>query len=171
MVKPPFRVQTFNPPYPGDVHLHKVKFETKQEYEYMSNFKVLQDTFTLHKIDKVIPVDKLVKCKMQDNLEFTQWVKKYWDTTHQTDEYDALARRKAKGGAAASSSSSAAAAAPKPAAAAPARAPAASAPAKTVVPARATTTAAAAPAASTVRKYAKSPLFFIKPAQWKKKIK
>jgi RP/EB family microtubule-associated protein len=33
----------------NDVHMSKVKFETKHEYEYVSNFKVLQHTFDKHK--------------------------------------------------------------------------------------------------------------------------
>lgn len=38
---------------PGDVHMHKVKFNTHQEYEYVNNFKVLQACFNAHGIDKV----------------------------------------------------------------------------------------------------------------------
>ena len=41
-----------------------------------------------------IPVDRLVKCKMQDNLEFLQWARKYWDQTYSGQEYNASARRK-----------------------------------------------------------------------------
>jgi RP/EB family microtubule-associated protein len=41
-----------------------------------------------------IPVEKLVKCKMQDNLEFLQWVKKYWDTYYPGGSYDAAKRRR-----------------------------------------------------------------------------
>lgn len=37
----------------GDVRLDRVKFDAKQEFEFMANFKVLQETFTKHKIDKV----------------------------------------------------------------------------------------------------------------------
>ncbi|KAI8372925.1 calponin homology domain-containing protein [Radiomyces spectabilis] len=78
----------------GDVHMSKVKFETKHEYEYVANFKVLQHTFDKHKVDKVIPVDRLMKCKFQDNLEFMQWVKRFWDQNFPGGAYDALQRRK-----------------------------------------------------------------------------
>ncbi|CEG63924.1 Putative Protein BIM1 [Rhizopus microsporus] len=78
----------------GDVHMGKVKFETKHEYEYVSNYKILQHTFDKHKIDKIIPVDKLLKCKFQDNLEFMQWMKRFWDQNFPGGDYDALGRRK-----------------------------------------------------------------------------
>lgn len=38
-----------------------------------------------------------MKCKMQDNLEFLQWTKRYWDQFFPGGEYDAVARRKASG--------------------------------------------------------------------------
>ncbi|KAI9249903.1 calponin homology domain-containing protein [Sporodiniella umbellata] len=77
----------------ADVPVHKVKFEAKLEYEYVNNFKILQNTFKKHKVDKIIPVDRLVKCKLQDNLEFMQWAKRYWDQNFPGGEYDPLARR------------------------------------------------------------------------------
>jgi RP/EB family microtubule-associated protein len=52
------------------------------------------DTFTKHNIDRSIPVESLVKCKMQDNLEFLQWTKKFWDQYYPGGEYDAVGRRK-----------------------------------------------------------------------------
>jgi RP/EB family microtubule-associated protein len=45
-------------------------------------------------LPQVIPVERLVKCRFQDNLEFLQWVKKYWDTYFPGGNYDALTRRK-----------------------------------------------------------------------------
>jgi RP/EB family microtubule-associated protein len=77
--------------------MQKVKFNAKHEYEYVANFKVLQTAFDKHKIDKMIPVERLIKCKFQDNLEFLQWVKKYWDTYYPGGPYDALARRSGSG--------------------------------------------------------------------------
>jgi RP/EB family microtubule-associated protein len=44
-----------------------------------------------------VPVEALVKCKMQDNLEFLQWSKRYWDKYFPGGDYDALARRKEAG--------------------------------------------------------------------------
>ena len=41
-----------------------------------------------------IPVDRLVKCKMQDNLEFTQWIRRFHDQCYGGGHYDAVGRRK-----------------------------------------------------------------------------
>ncbi|ORY45709.1 hypothetical protein BCR33DRAFT_697203 [Rhizoclosmatium globosum] len=76
-----------------DVPLSKVKFAAKHEYEYVANYKILQAAFDKHKIDNHIPVDRLMKCKFQDNIEFMQWMKKYWDQYYPGGAYDAAARR------------------------------------------------------------------------------
>lgn len=78
----------------GDVPMQKVKMNAKHEYEFLANYKVMQVFFKQKKIDKPIPVDKLVKCKMQDNLEFLQWLKRYWLSTYGGQPYDAVARRR-----------------------------------------------------------------------------
>ncbi|CAA7266082.1 unnamed protein product [Cyclocybe aegerita] len=74
--------------------MSKVKMNAKHEYEYVANYKVMQNVFKAKKIDKPIPVEKLVKCKMQDNLEFLQWIKRFWDANYGGQGYDAVARRK-----------------------------------------------------------------------------
>jgi hypothetical protein len=56
------------------------------------------DTFAKHQVDKPIRVESLVKCKMQDNLEFLQFVKQYWDQHFPGHEYDPVSRRKGQGG-------------------------------------------------------------------------
>ena len=43
----------------------------------MSNYKLLQKWFQELKIKKIIPIDKLILCKFQNNLEFVQWIFKY----------------------------------------------------------------------------------------------
>jgi len=40
-----------------------------------------------------VSVDKLVKGKFQDNFEFVQWFKKFFDANYGGQEYDALAER------------------------------------------------------------------------------
>ncbi|ORY29980.1 calponin homology domain-containing protein [Naematelia encephala] len=110
----------------GDLPMHRVKFNAKMEYEYLDNFKVLQKAFKQHQIDKPIPVDRLVKCKMQDNLEFLQWMKKYWDMHSRGDEYDATAR--ANGATITAPPSSRPTPTARPAASSSARAPSAAAP-------------------------------------------
>ncbi|TPX38682.1 hypothetical protein SeMB42_g06598 [Synchytrium endobioticum] len=95
-----------------DVPISKVKFNTRQEYEYIHNFKILQNAFDKHKIDNAIPVERLVKCKFQDNIEFLQWMKKYWDQYYPGGSYDALARRKTAGIDGSASSTNAASAGP-----------------------------------------------------------
>lgn len=78
----------------GDLPMSRVKMNAKHEYEFIANYKVMQNVFKAKKIDKPIPVEKLVKCKMQDNLEFLQWVKRFWDANYGGQGYDAVARRK-----------------------------------------------------------------------------
>ncbi|KAF2032415.1 hypothetical protein EK21DRAFT_110087 [Setomelanomma holmii] len=103
-----------------DVPMSRVKFNANTEYAYLQNFKILQNTFAKHQIDKPIRVESLVKCKMQDNLEFLQFVKQYWDQHFPGHEYDPVSRRKGQGGLPATGS------APRAAPAAARRAPVAS---------------------------------------------
>ncbi|KAJ7466366.1 calponin homology domain-containing protein [Mycena latifolia] len=77
-----------------DVPMGRVKMGAKQEYEYVANYKIMQNIFKAKKIDKPIPMEKLIKCKMQDNLEFLQWLKKFWDANYSGESYDAIGRRK-----------------------------------------------------------------------------
>lgn len=39
-------------------------------------------------VDKIIFVDKLVKGKFQDNFEFVQWFKKFFDVNYDGKDYD-----------------------------------------------------------------------------------
>ena len=79
--------------FPGRVQLKKVKFNTKLEHEYIQNYKLLQAVFQKESVDKVIPVDRLVKGRFQDNFEFVQWFKRFFDANYQGNEYDAVAAR------------------------------------------------------------------------------
>lgn len=48
------------------------------EHEYLKNMKICQDFFNSRDIKLYFPVEKLIKCKMQDNLEIAQWLAKQY---------------------------------------------------------------------------------------------
>jgi len=79
--------------FPGSIRMKKVKFDTKLEHEYINNYKNLQEGFKKVNVEKIIPVEKLVKGRFQDNFEFVQWFKKFFDANFDGKEYDALAAR------------------------------------------------------------------------------
>ncbi|XP_062247414.1 microtubule-associated protein RP/EB family member 1b [Platichthys flesus] len=79
--------------FPNSVPLKKVKFGAKLEHEYIHNYKLLQVSFKKMGVDKIIPVDKLVKGKFQDNFEFVQWFKKFFDANYDGKEYDPVEAR------------------------------------------------------------------------------
>ncbi|XP_068198217.1 microtubule-associated protein RP/EB family member 3-like [Antennarius striatus] len=79
--------------FPGCILMKKVKFNAKLEHEYIHNFKVLQASFKRMNVDKIIPVERLVKGKFQDNFEFLQWFKKFFDANYDGKEYDPVMTR------------------------------------------------------------------------------
>ncbi|CAF1471334.1 unnamed protein product, partial [Adineta steineri] len=82
--------------FPGSIGARskRVKWNTKLEHEYINNFKVLQEYFKALSVDKIVPVEKLVKGKFQDNFEFVQWFKKFFDANYtDAQDYDPVAAR------------------------------------------------------------------------------
>ena len=63
----------------GSVQMGKVNWKARNDYEFISNLKILQNAFKKVGIKKYVEVEKLAKAKYQDNLEFIQWLKRYYD--------------------------------------------------------------------------------------------
>lgn len=79
--------------HPGKVKMNKVNWKAKLEHEFIPNFKILQQAFIDCKIAKNIEVSKLIKGKYQDNLEFLQWMKRYYEEKKSSCDYDPITRR------------------------------------------------------------------------------
>jgi len=65
--------------FPGTVNLGKVNWAASSEYHFVGNYKLLQDAFNKNNVQRYVDVDKLVRAKYQDNLEFMQWFKAFFD--------------------------------------------------------------------------------------------
>merc|ERR1719336_283643 len=86
--------------FPKCMNMSKVNFGAIYEPDYIKNWKLIQTVFEKQGIQKVIPVDKLVKGRFQDNLEFLQWFYQYFTATYNPSatDYDPVKRRlKSKG--------------------------------------------------------------------------
>lgn len=79
--------------FPGSVVVKRIKFKTNLEHEYIQNFKILQAAFKKMSVDKIVPIDRLIKGRFQDNFEFLQWFKKFFDANYSGVSYDALTAR------------------------------------------------------------------------------
>ena len=88
--------------FPGSIPLKRVNWEAKNSFEFVQNYKLLQAAFTKNRVQKYIDVDKLIRAKYQDNLEFCQWLKAFHDQQQMygpaREDYDpSAARAKGKG--------------------------------------------------------------------------
>jgi len=84
---------------PGTIAMKKVNWLAKSEHEFIPNFKVLQAAFDKNGLDKHIEVDRLIRGKYQDNLEFLQWMKCFWDRdggAAKMEDYDPRGAREDK---------------------------------------------------------------------------
>lgn len=87
--------------FPGSVPMKRVNWEAKSDFQFIENYKILQAAFSKNRVQKIIDVDRLIRAKYQDNLEFCQWLKAFYEhigPAARTD-YDPVAKRSlGKGG-------------------------------------------------------------------------
>uniref|UniRef100_A0A8R1Z4J1 Uncharacterized protein n=1 Tax=Pristionchus pacificus TaxID=54126 RepID=A0A8R1Z4J1_PRIPA len=79
--------------FPGTIQLKKVKWNSRLELDWLSNWKLVQTCWKSLGIDKIVPVEKLIKGKFQDNFEFLQWFKKFFDANYDGHDYSPLEAR------------------------------------------------------------------------------
>ncbi|XP_060662349.1 microtubule-associated protein RP/EB family member 1-like [Drosophila nasuta] len=79
--------------FPNSVAIKRVKFRCNQEHEFVHNFKILQASFQKKIVKKEIPVERLIKSRFQDNFEFLQWFRKFFNANYNGRAYNALAAR------------------------------------------------------------------------------
>lgn len=61
---------------------------------FVFNLKISMGYYwKLYSTFQVIPVEKLVKGRFQDNLDFIQWFKKFFDANYDGKEYDPVEAR------------------------------------------------------------------------------
>jgi len=77
--------------------MQKIDYNANNEYIMINNYKVLQNFLNKKGIEKTIEVNKLIKGRPLDNMEFIQWLKAFWDREtggmELDDDYDARERR------------------------------------------------------------------------------
>eukprot|EP00760_Papus_ankaliazontas_P036379 PhM_4_TR8299/c0_g1_i1/m.41989/K10436/MAPRE; microtubule-associated protein, RP/EB family len=71
--------QLFHSVYPFD--LAKIDFEARNDYHYERNYKILQQVFTMHGIDKEFNIQNMIQGeKRRDLFYFLMWVKLHYST-------------------------------------------------------------------------------------------
>ena len=77
--------------YPGQINFSKVKNDAQLEWEKIENLKLVQAVLTKNNVDRVVDVERLAKGKYQDNLEFFQWFKWWFDAHYDYSQpFDAV---------------------------------------------------------------------------------
>lgn len=66
--------------HPGGIPVSQLRWNCTMEYDFVQNYKILQNAFKKFEIEKDIPVKELSKCHYNENFQFLKWIKKYWDT-------------------------------------------------------------------------------------------
>ncbi|KAG0681406.1 hypothetical protein C6P40_003647 [Pichia californica] len=68
----------FNALYPNLINISRVQKNANTDYDILINYKLLQNGFNKVQISRDVNVEKLMKCRLQDNLEFLQWFSRLW---------------------------------------------------------------------------------------------
>lgn len=62
----------------------KYKEVPKNEWEYLDNLKIVKEYFASEGVKVHLPIERMCKLKLQDNLEVLQWFYKYYEMHRRT---------------------------------------------------------------------------------------
>ncbi|KAL7076415.1 hypothetical protein ACQ4LE_004707 [Meloidogyne hapla] len=79
--------------FPKRVPLANVKWNSRKEVDWINNWEILENSWKDIGIDKPIPIQNLMTAKFQDNFEFLQWFKKFFNVNYDGHEYDPIVAR------------------------------------------------------------------------------
>lgn len=87
--------QLFDYLFPGSVQMKKVNWHARSDFQFIENYKILQMAMTKANVRKSVDVDRLIRAKYQDNLEFCQWLKAFFEQSAPAnrEDYNAVQRR------------------------------------------------------------------------------
>ncbi|KAL5274033.1 MAPRE2 family protein [Megaselia abdita] len=71
--------QILNRISPSNLPESKIKVNPTKELDAIHNLKLLQTALHKMKIEKEIPIDRIIKARYKDNYEFAQWFKSFYD--------------------------------------------------------------------------------------------
>jgi len=74
--------------FPGVIAEAKIKRDTVVDVNKLWNLKQFQMAFSRCRVSQDVPINLLIKGKYQDNYEFAQWFKKFYDTNDRHDNGD-----------------------------------------------------------------------------------
>ncbi|KAM0688242.1 microtubule integrity protein mal3 [Conglomerata obtusa] len=69
-----FILYTLDPSYP----IRHINTNAKTEPEYLRNLKHIQEYMEKSNVVVYLPIERMCRCKVQDNLEFAQWLYKFY---------------------------------------------------------------------------------------------
>lgn len=73
--------------FPGCISLKKINFQATREHEYVSNLKLLQKAFRVVSCSKCVPIERLIERRFQENFEFLQWFRRFYDANVEPAEH------------------------------------------------------------------------------------
>lgn len=74
--------------FPNTISLKKIRVGGLSQYDKYHNFKCLQAAFNDLDLNKVIPMEEMMKMTFRDNFYFGCWFKMFFESNYNGDPYD-----------------------------------------------------------------------------------